>query len=407
MALAHHSAEYVTNQQLAGTQDEWDTLSAMQPRLRLFLRAVAIVLVVAGAYGVVRLKRAELVDFAVPYTAAVRYLAHEPLYRPDDGHYQYKYLPAFALLMVPFTWAPKEVAEVAWFALTAAMAYAFVQLSVFALPDRRLSSRVLVWLTVLLTGKFFVKELAFGQFNLPVGLLLLGAVIAAQRGRGLTAGAAIAVGVFVKPYALVLAPWLARTFGWRPFAMFTLVSAAGLILPAATYGWDGNLTLLREWYRTVTDTTAPNLLGHDNISFASMWAKWLGPGPLARALALGSAVTAVAAGGLLMLRRRQVAEPNYLEAAYFCVLIPLLSPQGWDYVLLLGLPGYMCLVDRWRDLSTGWRMVALTSFLLTSFMIFDLLRRTLYITLVEWSASSVGAVLIAACLIRLRWKALA
>ena len=60
-----------------------------------------------------------------------------------------------------------------------------------------------------------------------------------------------------------------------------------------------------------------------------------------------------------MLRRRQVAEPNYLEAAYFFVLIPLLSPQGWDYVLLIGLPAYMCLVDRWRDLSPGWRAVAL------------------------------------------------
>ena len=343
----------------------------------------------------------------MPYTAAVRYVAHEPLYRPDDGHYQYRYLPAFALLMVPFTWAPKAVAEVAWFALTAAMAYAFVQLSLFALPDRRLSSRVLVWLTVLLTGKFFVKELAFGQFNLPVGLLLLGAVIAVQHGRGLTAGAAIAVGVFVKPYALVLVPWLALTHGLRPFAMFTLVSVAGLILPAATYGWDGNVTLLREWYRTVTETTGPNLLGHDNISFASMWAKWLGPGPLARALALGSAVTAVAAGGLLMLRRRQVAEPNYLEAA-----VPLCSDSP-SVAARMGLraPARAARVHvsrrSPRDLSTGWRTVALASFLLTSFMIFDLLRRTLYITLVEWSASSVGAVLIALCLIRLRWKALA
>ena len=105
---------------------------------------MAIVLVVAGAYGLVRFKRAELVDFVVPRTAAVRYLAHEPLYRPDDGHYQYKYLPAFALLMVPFTWVPKEVAEVAWFTLTVAMACAFVRLSLSALPDRRLSARVLV-----------------------------------------------------------------------------------------------------------------------------------------------------------------------------------------------------------------------------------------------------------------------
>jgi hypothetical protein len=39
---------------------------------------MAVVLVVAGAYGLVRFKRAELVDFVVPRTAAVRFLAHEP-----------------------------------------------------------------------------------------------------------------------------------------------------------------------------------------------------------------------------------------------------------------------------------------------------------------------------------------
>ena len=93
--------------------------------------------------------------------------------------------------------------------------------------------------------------------------------------------------------------------------------AAGLILPAVSYGWDGNVTLLREWYRTVTDTAGPNLLAGENISFASMWAKWIGPGPLAGALAFGSAVTAMAAGGAVMLWRRQVAEPNYLEGRSF------------------------------------------------------------------------------------------
>ena len=129
----------------------------MPSRLRSVVPAIAFVLVVAGAYGLVRLKRAELVDFAVPRTAAVRFLAHEPLYRPDDGHFQYKYFPAFAQFMVPFTWVSKPIGEVVWFALTAAMAAAFVALSLIALPDRRLSSKVLVWLTLLLTGKFFVK----------------------------------------------------------------------------------------------------------------------------------------------------------------------------------------------------------------------------------------------------------
>ena len=196
------------------------------PSRPLSIAAVrAVVLIVAGALRPRSLKRAELVDFVVPRTAAVRFLAHEPLYRPDDGHYQYKYLPAFAAFMVPFTWVSKRVGEVTWFALTVAMAWAFVRLvarSPCPIGDcrrgRSSGSRLL------LTGKFLVKELAFGQFNLPLGLLLIGAVIAAQHGRGLAAGAAIAAGVFVKPYALVLVPWLAWTLGWRPFVLFALVA---------------------------------------------------------------------------------------------------------------------------------------------------------------------------------------
>ena len=215
--------------------------------------------VVAGGYAAVRFKRAELVDLAAPRRAAARYLAKETLYRPDDGHYQFKYLPAFAPLMVPFIWVPKDVAEVTWFALMVAMAWAFVRLSLAALPDRRRSAQPLVWLTLLLTGKFLVRELVMGQFNLPLALLLLSAVIAAQRGERFSPGAFVGAGVFVKPYALVLVPWLAWTLGWRPFVAFGLVLVAGLLLPAATYGWNGNLTLLHEWYRTVTETTAPNL----------------------------------------------------------------------------------------------------------------------------------------------------
>jgi len=102
-----------------------------------------------------------------------------------------------------------------------------------------------------------------------------------------------------------------------------------------------------------------------------------------------------------------VAEPNYLEGAYFLILVALLSPQGWDYVLLIGLPAYVCLVDRWFDLSPSWRAVAATGIFLTSFTVFDLLRRPLYMFLMRVSGVSVGAVLIAVTLIRLRWRAIA
>jgi hypothetical protein len=377
------------------------------PPQRLLTRLVLFAVIVTSLYVLVRLKRDELVDFAVPHRAAQRFLAREPLYRPSDGHYQYKYLPSFAAVMAPFTLMPKRAAETTWFVLTAIMAWALVRLSIATLPDRRMPAGVLFWIVLLVNGKFLVKELAFGQFNLPVALLLLAAVIAARYEHRLSAGAAVAAAVFVKPYALVLVPWLAWRVGWRSLFVFAVVMAAGLLLPAAQYGWNGNVTLLLEWYRTVTETTAPNLLGADNVSFASMWAKWLGAGPVASGLAAASTVIAVAAGFALMARRAPVAEPNYLESAYFLILVALLSPQGWDYVLVIGLPAYVCIVDRWLELSPPWRAVAAIGIFLTSFTIYDLLRRALYLQLMRVSAVSVGAVLIAVTLIQLRRRALA
>jgi len=37
------------------------------------------------------------------------------------------------------------------------------------------------------------------------------------------------------------------------------------------------------------------------------------------------------------------------------LLIPLVSPQGWDYVLLLATPAVVCLVDRWGELTKWWQ----------------------------------------------------
>lgn len=365
-------------------------------------RPLIFVLIVVSLYGILRSQRSGLVDFPVPRLAAERFLAHESLYVPEDGHYQYKYFPAFALLMVPFTWMPKQAGEVVWFTLTVAMAWLLLHVSVAALPDRRRAARTLFWLALLLTTKFLVKELGFGNFNLPLALLLVGAVIAAQRGSVMTAGALVAAAVFVKPYALVLVPWIAWRLGWRALIVFGLVLAGGLVLPAAFYGWQGNVTLLKSWYAVVTETTAPNLMSAENISFASMWAKWIGPGPAAAALALATTIVALAAGLVLMWRSRNVREPYYLEVGYFLVLVPLISPQGWDYVLLIATPAYVLLLDRWRDLSPAWHVPALVGIMLTSFTVFDILRRPLYTFLMHWAAASVGAILIAICLIRLR-----
>src|SRR5688572_19138739 len=93
-------------------------------------------------------------DFSVYRRAAIRAINAEPLYRPDDGHYQFKYLPAFALLMTPFGLLPEPAARATWFALSIGLLVVFVRRSVHLLPNRTLSERALTWFAAVCIAKF-------------------------------------------------------------------------------------------------------------------------------------------------------------------------------------------------------------------------------------------------------------
>lgn len=375
-------------------------------RLRPLAWLLAIVALAAVFYTVARMRR-DLVDFEVYRTAGVRALAAEPLYRESDGHYQFKYLPAFSLAMVPFAWLPPEIGKALWFALTVGLLAVFVRRSVRALPARRLTERALVWFAVLFMGKFYVRELVLGQTNALLGVVLVSALLCAQAKRPVAAGALVGLGVFVKPYAVLLMPWLIVAAGVPAVLASTGALAVGLAVPAAIYGWTENLEQIAAWYRTVTTTTAPNLLIPENVSLATMWAKWLGPGDVATGLAVATGAALIILTLAVVAKRRRVTEPSYLEFGLLMLLVPLLSPQGWDYVLLLATPALLCVVDRWRELSTPWRVSAAAAIGLMSFTIFDLLGRWLYTHLMAINIVSVSALVLVASLARLRWRSLA
>ena len=347
-----------------------------------------------------------MVDFNVYRTAGARALAGEPLYNPGDGHYQFKYLPAFAMAMIPFSMVDRDGAKVIWFALSAGLLTAFVRWSVRALPERRRSERVLLWMTVLLMAKFYAHELTLGQTNILLGVLLVGALLAVQVDEPLVAGALIGATAFVKPYALLLLPWLAVTYGLAPAIVGLGAVGIGLVAPVAIYGWQGNLELLRAWAVTVTGTTNSSLLGADNISFAAMWAKWIGTGAPAAALAIATSAAVLGLVAIVWARRRAVDSPDYLEFALLMLLVPLLSPQGWDYVLLLGTPAVIFLVDRWSDVGTEWRVATAASLGLMGLTIFDLMGRALYSRFMALSIVSVAAVGVAIALTNLRLRSL-
>lgn len=351
--------------------------------------------------------RHEMADFAVYRQAAIRTLHAEPLYRPEDGHYQFKYLPLFALAMIPFAVLDQDTAKMLWFALSFGFLAAFLRWSVAALPERRWSERTLLWLALILMAKFFGHELTLGQTNLLLGVLLVAALLTIEIDRPRFAGVLIGFAMFVKPYAIVFVPWLAATQGVAAAAAALAVLVAGLALPAIVYGWHGNIDLLAGWYRTVTESTAPNLLGNDNISIAAMWAKWIGPGQAATLLALLSSLGLLALVIAVWRRRRAVSMPNYLEFSLLMLLVPVLSPQGWDYVLLLAAPAVVCLLDRWREMKRGWQWLLAASLALMCLTIFDVMGRELYGRFMALSIVTISALWIAGGLAHLRWRNLA
>jgi len=377
----------------------------MLEKLRPFVLPLVIAVLAILVYN--KRVRSEMIDFTTWRQAAVRGLHAEPLYRPEDGHYQFKYFPVFALLMAPFGAIDQDTGKMIWFAISFGLLAALLRWSIAALPERRLSDRTLLWITIVLMAKFYAHELVLGNTNLLLGALLVAALLAIQIDQPMLAGGLIAIGVFIKPYAMLLLPWLVVTQGFAAGTAALVVVLAGILLPAAVYGWRGNEELLAGWYRTVKESTLPNLLGNDNVSLASMWAKWIGPTQTAAVLAAISCAVLLAMVVLVWRKRQSIATPEYLEFALLLLLVPLLSPQGWDYVLLLATPAVICLIDRWRELEPGWQWFLGAALALMCLTIFDVLGRSFYARFMELAVVSVCAVATAAGLVHLRLRKLA
>jgi hypothetical protein len=350
----------------------------------------------------------KMVDFGVYWQAATRLTHAEPLYQASDGHYQFKYLPAFAMLAVPFTMLDEDAAKMMWFALSVGALVLFVRFSVRFVPERRRRFAVLAALTFVFMAKFYVHELVLGQVNLFFGVLVVAAIGALQVDAGAVAGSLLGAAVCIKPYGVLFAPWLLvadRTGNRRAIVAFATVFFVALIAPAAVYGFKGNFQLLADWWRTVADTTAPNLTIADNVSFAAIWARFLGPGSAARFLAglsggagLGLVIDAWAHRDL----SENGADPIYLEGAALLVLIPLLSPQGWDYILLLSTPALALIFDRMPELPRAWKIAAWAVIGVMGLAIFDVVGRAVYARVMAWSIITLCAVGVLLCLGKLR-----
>ena len=346
-------------------------------------------------------------DFEVYQRAAIRARAAQQLYRPDDGHYVFKYVPAFAIAAVPIGAMPDAAARATWFGCSVALLALLLRLSLAIVPDRRHSGAVLVATTFVLLGKFYAHELELGQVNILMAALIVAAARQMRVGSEGAAGFLVAAAVVVKPYAVLFLPYLVAR---RRVTSLTTAAAgllAALLLPAVVYGFAGNLRLLQGWWTTVSESTAPNLMDANNVSAASVFARALGPGRPAQILALLVVLVLLTAAAFVFTRRRGLPFSEGLEIALLLTMVPIISPQGWDYVFLVSTPGVMYLVN-YRDALPGYlRTGVIVALLLIAFSIFDLMGRPAYKMFMSLSIITSAYLVVIAGLVALRVRRVA
>jgi hypothetical protein len=105
-----------------------------------------------------------------------------------------------------------------------------------------------------------------------------------------------------------------------------------------------------------------------------------------------------------MAGRGLLKKPDTLEASLLLMLIPLLSPQGWDYVFLIATPAVMLLIDETGSLPRELRYATVAAIAIVALSIFDLMGRETYGAFMRLSAITVLMLVECAALVTLRFR---
>jgi hypothetical protein len=367
---------------------------------------ILIIAALAAAAYVVRVRQA-MVDFQVNYLAGQRLAAGETLYQTADGHYMFKYLPSSALLYVPLARLPLEAAKAIWFGLIVAGMVGVFWLAGTLVQDRRIPPRYLIIFPALILAKFFLHELRLGQINILVTLVMLVALntvasCASSPRNQVVAGTLIGIATAMKPYAAIMFPYLVvKRWGW------SLAAAVGVLLlalavPAVFYGTQGNWRVLEQWFVTLTASTPELLTNNDNVSLIAFFTKWTGDRGLALTVTLAALVVLALSLLAVIFQGGRVGRPAVLEYAMLLVLIPLVSPLGWDYTFLMAILAVTLLVNYFYEFSLAARTVLAANFAVIALALYDTLGRQAYAVFMQWSVTTVNFVVVLGYLAYLR-----
>ena len=187
----------------------------------------------------------------------------------------YYYPPFFAFLNIPLTFLPGGLVIVLWAVASvgllgwsmAAFYSGMTGRPFFSLPAK--TRWVVFFFSTILTARFTILHLRFGQSNIFVLALAVLGLTWLTRKQNVRAGIAIALSMVVKLTTLPFGFWFLARRSWKVLMGMILGGLIGVLAPALIVGLSKDESYHREWVEKVALVNAPgtgNWAGIGNVS---------------------------------------------------------------------------------------------------------------------------------------------
>jgi hypothetical protein len=193
-------------------------------------------------------------DFKVYYSAAQALISGEQVYGVpfglDTGFY--KYSPFVAMLFVPYTFFPYEIAATIHFwVLCAATILTIIilerLLSRYFPPVKTKTENILMSLALLCILLHLVREFHLGNINMLLLFFASAGLIYTLNAKHILGGIFIGLAIIIKPYFLILILPFIAAGKWKTLISIAVTMIAAFLIPVVVGGFWNNILLHTEW----------------------------------------------------------------------------------------------------------------------------------------------------------------
>lgn len=326
---------------------------------RVFVGALFLVILCYQTISIIKIISTTAPDFSVFYQSAVNLLHHKNLYTDQRLYTGFGYPPYTALLFIPLTYLPYQIAQGIWIVTNTILLALCACLSLKLIYNNiSLTHFLLIYSLMWLS---FPTKFTFGmgQVNILALFIMLLALVEGQVGKKVTEGIYLGLLFILKPHFLIFLPIYMIRKRWKTLSLslgllFITGLGAGLL-----FGWG-------QFYTYVT-RTVPELLVFQGreIYYNQGIGAFLSR---VQPIYLASMETTIAsilfvAGSFWLIWKNQI--PIKSAVIGFIPVFLLIEPLSWQHHYVFLLPVFVALVRELKGHNLGILVLGM-SYLLIS-----------------------------------------